>query len=62
MLTVTANYDKGDTVVNVLDDLLNHGIEREKIFADEAHHMIKVMVPDVIEQEVCEILNRHHPV
>lgn len=62
MMTVTAHYQHTGTVMNVLDDLINHGIEREKIFADDANHEVKVMVPEVIEDEICEILNRHHPV
>lgn len=62
MMTVTANYEKDNTVMSVLDDLINHGIEREKIFADETNHQVKVMIPETIEDEVCEILNRHHPV
>jgi len=62
MKTITANFEKSESVGNVLDDLINHGIEREKIFADEKNHQLKVMIPEAIEGEVDEIINRHKPV
>ena len=60
--TVYAAYDESDAVKNVLDELINHGIEREKIYADEKTREVRVMIPDDIESEVNEILHRHHPV
>ena len=59
--TVSAAYSESDAVKNVLDELINHGIDREKIYADEESKEVKVMIPDEIESEVNDILNRHHP-
>lgn len=47
---------------NVLDELINRGINREKIYADEKTREVRLMNPDDIESEVNEILQRHHPV
>jgi len=59
--TLFAAYDETDAVKNVFDELINHGIDREKIFADEKAKEVRVMIPDEIESEINEILNRHHP-
>ncbi len=59
--TVTGVYDSLDTVHNVIDDLVSTGIDREKVFADEENKQVKVMIPDSVEGEVKEILNRHQP-
>lgn len=59
--TVTATYESVGTVRNVLDDLVSTGIDREKVFADEENNLVKVMIPDSVEGEVKEILNRHMP-
>ena len=61
MKTMFAAYYETEAVKNVVDDLLNHGIESEKIFADEKTKEVMVMIPEVIEPEVTEILKRHHP-
>jgi len=60
--TLFAAYSERDAVKNVFDDLVNHGIEREKIYADEDAKEVRVMIPEVMEPEVNEILNRHHPI
>lgn len=60
--TMTAVYQSVDAVRNALDDLVSTGIDREKVFADEDGKLVKVMIPDAVENEVKEILNRHHPV
>lgn len=62
MMTITAHYEQGVTVMNVLDDLINHGIDRDKVFTDERNREVKVIIPDAIEDEVSDILNRHHPI
>jgi hypothetical protein len=59
--TLFAAYKEVDAVKNSLDDLINHGIDREKIFADEDSMEVRVMIHEAMEAEVNEILNRHHP-
>lgn len=63
--TISATYKESAAVKNVLDDLINHGIDREKIHADEKAIEVSVTVSVTIleqmEEEVREILNRHHP-
>ncbi|GAB4361856.1 MAG: hypothetical protein Kow006_32840 [Gammaproteobacteria bacterium] len=61
MITLTGTYKNRDAIRNTLEDLLATGIDREKVFVDEDHTQIKVMVPDAIRNEVTEILNRHQP-
>ena len=60
--TVTAVFASADAVRNALDDLVATGIDREKVFADQDNKLVKVMIPDAVESEVKEILNRHGPV
>ena len=60
--TLYAAYSETDAVKSVLDELINHGIDREKIFADENKKEVRVMIPDDIESEINDVLNRHHPV
>jgi hypothetical protein len=59
--TITGVYKSMETIYNAVDDLLATGIDREKIFADEEHCELKVMVPSVIRPEITEILQRHNP-
>ena len=59
--TLFATYSEVDAVKNVVDELINHGIDDEKIFADENTKEVRVMIPDDIEPEVSEILSKHHP-
>lgn len=59
--TITGVYQSLETVDNTLDDLLAIGIDREKIFADEEHCELKVVVPSEICPEITEILQRHNP-
>ncbi len=59
--TIFAAYKESAAVKNVLDDLINHGIDREKIYADEEAKEVRVMIHEAMEAEVREILNRHHP-
>ncbi len=59
--TVTASYSTPDAARNARDELLADGIDREKIFLDTSKAELKVMIPDAIEPEITEILNRHQP-
>jgi len=59
--TVTAAFSSTDAARNALDELLADGIDREKIFLDQGRAELKVMIPDTIEPEITEILNRHQP-
>lgn len=59
--TVTAAYETADAARNARDELLADGIDREKIFMDESRAELKVMIPDAVEREITEILNRHQP-
>lgn len=59
--TITATYASKTTVANVVDQLINDGIPREKIYSDDATMQVKVMVPETGVSGVKEILNRHEP-
>ncbi|AVO40428.1 hypothetical protein [Simplicispira suum] len=59
--TLTATYASKATVANVVDELVNGGLPREKIYSDDTTMQVKVMVPEVEEPGVKEILNRHQP-
>jgi hypothetical protein len=59
--TVTAAYASPDAARNARDELLADGIDREKVYLDTARSEVKVMIPDAIEREITEILNRHQP-
>lgn len=59
--TLTATYDDPTALINVVDDLINDGLEREKIFSDKEEKFVKVIIPDEIEPEISAILKRHHP-
>jgi len=59
--TITATYANKTTVANVVDDLINDGIPREKIYSDGATMQVKVMVPETGVSGIKEILNRHEP-
>jgi hypothetical protein len=61
-ITITATYEDTAALSNVLDDLINHGLEREKIYRDDDKMQIKVIIPRDIEPEIRTILKRHHPV
>ncbi|MCB1855570.1 MAG: hypothetical protein H6988_04590 [Pseudomonadales bacterium] len=58
---VTAIYATEDTLVNVRDDLVSTGIPQEKIRIDREKRQVQVMSPDVTEDEIVEILERHEP-
>ena len=60
--TLSSTYKSVDAVKNVVDDLINHGIDREHIFADEKLMKVKVQVLDQMESGIDEILKRHHPI
>ncbi|HFD86587.1 MAG TPA: hypothetical protein ENJ35_02800 [Gammaproteobacteria bacterium] len=60
--TVTKTYRSEEALKNVKDDLVSTGFEQEHIFLDKENKQVKVMIPDVIEPEVLEILNRHDPI
>lgn len=59
--TLTGKYDSLGKARNALDDLINIGLEREKIFLDRDNTLVKVIIPNDIEREVREILDRHEP-
>ena len=60
--TITGIYDSPAKVMNAMDDLLATGIDREKVYVDEENEtQIKVMVPEAIDREITEILERHNP-
>ena len=59
--TITATYASKTTVANVVDELVNDGIPREKIFVDDTTMQVKVMVPETGVSGMKEILNRHEP-
>ncbi len=59
--TITGVFDSADKVANAMDDLVSSGIDREKVFADKEKNQVKVMIPDTIEREIIEFLNRHNP-
>lgn len=59
--TITATYDSETTLTNVVDDLINDGLPREKLFSDKSLLQIKVMVPEASESGIYEILKRHNP-
>ena len=60
--TLSSTYKSVDAVKNVVDDLINHGIDREHIIADEELMKVKVLILDQMESGIDEILKRHHPV
>lgn len=60
--TITATYDSETALTNVVDDLINDGLSREKVFRDDKLLQIKVMVPKVEESGINEILKRHSPI
>jgi len=59
--TLTATFVSGDTLQNVVDDLINIGLPAEEIFADKEKKLVKVIAPKVIEKEIKEVLKRHDP-
>ena len=58
---VTAIYASAETLVNVRDDLVSTGIPQEKIRINKDKRQVQVMSPDVTEDEIVEILERHEP-
>ena len=59
--TLFAAYYESDAVKNVVEDLINHGIECDKIYADEVAYEVLVIIPEIMEEATLKILNRHHP-
>ena len=60
--TLVSSYESVDAIKNVVDDLINHGIDREHIYIDEESMVVKVMILDQMESGINDILKRHHPV
>ena len=58
---ITATFDTYGKAQNTTDDLLATGIDSEKVFLDDKTLQVKVMVPNSIEDEITEILQRHQP-
>lgn len=59
--TITATYDSETTVANVVDELINDGLPREKIYSDDTTMQVKVIVPETGVAGIKELLNRHNP-
>lgn len=60
--TITATYANKATLANVVDELVNGGLPREKIYSDDDAMQVKVMVPEVEAAGITDILNRHQPI
>jgi hypothetical protein len=60
-VTITGTYESAAQARNAGDDLVNTGIDQEKVFVDEDNKQVKVMVSAAIAAEIKEILNRHKP-
>ena len=59
--TTTATYTDKIAIENVADELVNKGVPRENFFIDEKILQVKVMMPEIEQQEIMDILNRHGP-
>lgn len=59
--TVTATFASQTAVTNVVDDIINAGIPREKIYSDDTALQVKVMVPETGVEGLKEIFARHEP-
>ncbi len=59
--TITATYASKAAVANAVDELINDGIPREKIYSDDTTLQVKVMVPETGVSGIKEILSRHEP-
>lgn len=58
---LTGTFDSVDKARNASDDLINIGLEQEKVFLDRDHMLVKVIVPNSIEREIREVFDRHDP-
>jgi hypothetical protein len=58
---LTGKYASADAARNVLDELINAGFDREKVYLDAESASVKVMTPNDTEREAREILDRHAP-
>jgi hypothetical protein len=58
---LTGRYDSIDKARNALDELINAGFDREKVFLDREKSLVKVMTPNDVEREAREIIDRHEP-
>lgn len=59
--TITATYASKAAVTNVVDELINGGLPREKLYSDDATMQVKVIIPETEASGIMEILNRHEP-
>lgn len=59
--TVTATYASQSAVTNVIDELVNADVPRERIHNDGVGLQVKVLVPEIGVEGLKEILGRHHP-
>lgn len=60
--TITATYGSKTTVANVVDELVNDGFPREKIYSNDTTMEVKVMVPASGVKGIEELLTRHSPI
>lgn len=61
LMTITAEYDSMDTILNTKEDLVGTGIEQDRIYIDETENLVKVAISSTTESGILEILNRHNP-
>lgn len=59
--TITATYASKAAVTNVVNELINGGLPREKISSDDATMLVMVKIPTTEVSGIMEILNRHEP-
>lgn len=61
MKVMNGDFESVEQMTNARDDLLSTGIDNEKVTVDHEQIQLKVVIPDDIEREVTEILQRHNP-
>jgi hypothetical protein len=58
---LTGKYASVNAARNAMDELINAGFDREKVYLDAGSSTVKVMTPTATEREAREILDRHEP-
>ena len=61
MKVMTGDFESVEQMTNARDDLISTGIDDEKVTIDHDQIQLKVVIPEDIEREVKEILQRHNP-
>ncbi|MDT8409006.1 MAG: hypothetical protein RQ741_05355 [Wenzhouxiangellaceae bacterium] len=57
--TLNGHFDKPEQAKNTREDLIAVGIPQDKIFIDEHHQLIKVIIPEEETRQIEEIFERH---